>query len=125
MGAGQRRPARHALRSRRWARTRGIIRCRRCRTYINPFVEFVQAGQRWKCNVCGLINEVPCRIGELTTTKTGKHGHCKVGITTGSCYCGIIGNDERADFALVASVAPTGNDEVPSCLERTRAMHRR
>ena len=28
-----------------------------------------------------LINEVPCRIGELTTTKTGKHGHCKVGIT--------------------------------------------
>ena len=37
----------------------GIIRCRRCRTYINPFVEFVQTGQRWKCNVCGLINEVP------------------------------------------------------------------
>ncbi len=37
----------------------GIIRCRRCRTYINPFVQFVQGGQRWKCNVCGLINDVP------------------------------------------------------------------
>ena len=36
-----------------------IIRCRRCRTYINPFVKFTQGGQRWNCNVCNLINDVP------------------------------------------------------------------
>eukprot|EP00850_Spirogloea_muscicola_P012019 SM000076S21840 [mRNA] locus=s76:425143:430115:- [translate_table: standard] len=37
----------------------GIVRCRRCRTYVNPYVEFTDAGRRWKCNVCGLLNEVP------------------------------------------------------------------
>ncbi|KAJ3103950.1 COPII subunit [Physocladia obscura] len=36
-----------------------IIRCRRCRTYINPWVQFVEQGTRWKCNMCFLTNEVP------------------------------------------------------------------
>lgn len=36
-----------------------IARCRRCRMYINPFVTFVEGGQRWKCSICGLANSVP------------------------------------------------------------------
>ncbi|GAA5986774.1 hypothetical protein JCM11641_004786 [Rhodosporidiobolus odoratus] len=36
-----------------------IARCRRCRTYINPYVTFVEGGQRWKCCMCNLSNEVP------------------------------------------------------------------
>ncbi|CAI5956655.1 unnamed protein product [Closterium sp. NIES-64] len=36
----------------------GIIRCRRCRTYVNPFVTFTDAGRRWRCNSCNLLNEV-------------------------------------------------------------------
>ena len=36
-----------------------IARCRRCRTYINPFVTFVEGGHRWKCCMCGITNEVP------------------------------------------------------------------
>jgi protein transport protein SEC24 len=36
-----------------------IARCRRCRTYINPFVTFVEGGNRWKCSMCALANEVP------------------------------------------------------------------
>ncbi|PHH58586.1 hypothetical protein CDD81_5148 [Ophiocordyceps australis] len=36
-----------------------ISRCRRCRTYINPFVTFLDQGHRWRCNMCNLSNDVP------------------------------------------------------------------
>lgn len=35
-----------------------IVRCRACRTYINPFVSFVDS-KRWKCNLCYRVNELP------------------------------------------------------------------
>ncbi|XP_067280125.1 protein transport protein Sec24A isoform X3 [Pseudorasbora parva] len=35
-----------------------IVRCRSCRTYINPFVTFMDA-RRWKCNLCHRVNDVP------------------------------------------------------------------
>ncbi|KZV95863.1 putative ER to Golgi transport-related protein [Exidia glandulosa HHB12029] len=36
-----------------------IARCRRCRSYINPYVTFIDGGQRWKCCLCSMSNEVP------------------------------------------------------------------
>ncbi|KAI9888997.1 MAG: COPII subunit [Vezdaea aestivalis] len=36
-----------------------ISRCRRCRSYINPFASFLDQGHRWRCNMCNLTNEVP------------------------------------------------------------------
>lgn len=33
-----------------------IVRCRSCRTYINPFVTFLDQ-RRWKCNLCYRIND--------------------------------------------------------------------
>lgn len=36
-----------------------VCRCRRCRGYINPFVTTVENGARWRCNFCGLQNNVP------------------------------------------------------------------
>ncbi|PIN18446.1 Vesicle coat complex COPII, subunit SEC24/subunit SFB2 [Handroanthus impetiginosus] len=39
--------------------TTGIIRCRRCRTYINPYVTFTDNGRKWRCNICSLLNDVP------------------------------------------------------------------
>ncbi|XP_051041467.1 protein transport protein Sec24B isoform X4 [Phodopus roborovskii] len=35
-----------------------IVRCRSCRTYINPFVSFMDQ-RRWKCNLCYRVNDVP------------------------------------------------------------------
>ncbi|CAK1553420.1 unnamed protein product [Leptosia nina] len=35
-----------------------IVRCRACRTYINPFVYFIDA-KRWKCNLCYRVNDLP------------------------------------------------------------------
>ncbi|KAG1368068.1 protein transport protein Sec24-like [Cocos nucifera] len=37
----------------------GVIRCRRCRTYVNPYVTFMDAGRKWRCNLCSLLNDVP------------------------------------------------------------------
>ncbi|EFJ52467.1 hypothetical protein VOLCADRAFT_72688 [Volvox carteri f. nagariensis] len=37
----------------------GIVRCRRCRTYMNPFIQWTDAGRRFKCNVCSMLNEIP------------------------------------------------------------------
>lgn len=39
-----------------------ICRCRRCRSYINCFVTFVEQTHRWKCNLCGLTNEIPAQF---------------------------------------------------------------
>ncbi|OAD61626.1 Protein transport protein Sec24B, partial [Eufriesea mexicana] len=35
-----------------------IVRCRACKTYINPFVYFIDS-KRWKCNLCYKVNELP------------------------------------------------------------------
>lgn len=38
----------------------GPPRCRRCRTYINPFMQFLQGGGKFRCNMCLFPNnEVP------------------------------------------------------------------
>lgn len=38
----------------------GPPRCRRCRTYINPFMQFVHGGGKFQCNMCLFPNnEVP------------------------------------------------------------------
>jgi protein transport protein SEC24 len=46
----------------------GIIRCKRCRTYINPFVTWTEHGRRWRCNICSQVNDVPsayfCHLDE-------------------------------------------------------------
>ena len=34
-----------------------IVRCKRCRTYINPFVTFLDQGVRWRCNMCFSVND--------------------------------------------------------------------
>ncbi|KAG8877867.1 COPII subunit [Tulasnella sp. 332] len=36
-----------------------IARCRRCRSYINPYCTFIDGGGRWKCCMCNVTNEVP------------------------------------------------------------------
>ncbi|WAQ97426.1 SC24B-like protein [Mya arenaria] len=46
-----------------------IVRCRSCRTYINPFVTFVDS-RRWKCNLCYRVNELPDEFSFDPVTKT-------------------------------------------------------
>lgn len=37
----------------------GPPRCRRCRTYINPFMTFKNGGNKLQCNMCSFANDVP------------------------------------------------------------------
>ena len=37
---------------------RTIVRCRSCRTYINPFVRVLEQ-RRWQCNLCHRLNDLP------------------------------------------------------------------
>ncbi|GAX25112.1 protein transport protein SEC24 [Fistulifera solaris] len=48
--------------------TAGIVRCKRCRTYINAFVSWSEHGRKWRCNICGQVNDCPsayfCHLDE-------------------------------------------------------------
>uniref|UniRef100_A0A1B0D4N5 Uncharacterized protein n=1 Tax=Phlebotomus papatasi TaxID=29031 RepID=A0A1B0D4N5_PHLPP len=46
-----------------------IVRCRACRTYINPFVHFVDS-KKWKCNLCYRVNELPDEFQYDPVSKT-------------------------------------------------------
>jgi len=37
----------------------GIVRCRRCRSYINFMCAFTDSGRRWRCSLCQFQNDVP------------------------------------------------------------------
>ena len=37
-------------------KSKPIVRCKDCRSYINPFVRFIENGTKWICNFCGDIN---------------------------------------------------------------------
>lgn len=39
-----------------------VVRCRRCRSYMNPFVIFSEQGRRWRCNFCRLANDIPMQF---------------------------------------------------------------
>jgi hypothetical protein len=34
----------------------GIVRCKRCRTYINPYVTWADNGRRWRYAACCTVN---------------------------------------------------------------------
>lgn len=41
-----------------------IVRCRSCRTYINPFVYFID-NRHWKCNLCFRANDCKLEVLKL------------------------------------------------------------
>jgi len=51
----------------------GIVRCKKCRTYVNAFVSWFENGRRWRCNICGQPNDCPsgyfCHLGDNNERK--------------------------------------------------------
>lgn len=46
-----------------------LVRCVKCKGYLNPYVEIINPGYKWKCNLCDNINEVsiPFQMSERMT----------------------------------------------------------
>eukprot|EP00397_Hematodinium_sp_SG-2012_P002207 GEMP01002213.1.p1 GENE.GEMP01002213.1~~GEMP01002213.1.p1 ORF type:complete len:1042 (+),score=152.49 GEMP01002213.1:405-3530(+) len=54
----------------------GIVRCNRCRAYVNPYAKFIDDGTRWTCNLCGFSSETPSHYYcDLDTS--GKRRDCE------------------------------------------------
>lgn len=55
----------------------GIIRCTRCRAYVNAGVSWVEHGRRWRCNICVQMNECPsayfCHLDPQTNLRRDAH----------------------------------------------------
>jgi len=49
-----------------------IVRCKRCRSYINPFVVWMNGGGRWKCNICDNVNDTANDYFSPIDFSTGK-----------------------------------------------------
>ncbi|VDK87730.1 unnamed protein product [Litomosoides sigmodontis] len=49
--------------------TSSIVRCRYCRTYINPYV-YLPDSRHWKCNICYRVNDLPDDFNWDPATKT-------------------------------------------------------
>ena len=57
-----------------------IVRCRRCRTYLNPLAELIEQGSRWRCNMCYLANEFPPNydFDPVTQTNVDRKSHIEL-----------------------------------------------
>eukprot|EP00668_Euglena_longa_P001484 GGOE01001763.1.p1 GENE.GGOE01001763.1~~GGOE01001763.1.p1 ORF type:complete len:1011 (+),score=170.21 GGOE01001763.1:68-3034(+) len=55
----------------------GVVRCRTCLTYVNPYVQFTEGGRRWICTGCRNANSVPQEY-----------------------YCPLDGNGQRRDLFM-------------------------
>ncbi|CAD25152.1 similarity to SEC24-related protein (COPII coat) [Encephalitozoon cuniculi GB-M1] len=48
-----------------------IVRCECCKSYLNPFVEIIPPGLKWRCNVCLAINDLATAF--QVTSRTAAH----------------------------------------------------
>jgi hypothetical protein len=47
----------------------GPVRCTRCKAYINAFMAFVDAGRKFRCNICGHLNHT-CALPDSACQQT-------------------------------------------------------
>eukprot|EP00308_Calcidiscus_leptoporus_P010632 CAMPEP_0119384814 /NCGR_PEP_ID=MMETSP1334-20130426/87772_1 /TAXON_ID=127549 /ORGANISM="Calcidiscus leptoporus, Strain RCC1130" /LENGTH=75 /DNA_ID=CAMNT_0007405939 /DNA_START=60 /DNA_END=284 /DNA_ORIENTATION=+ len=36
-----------------------VVRCSKCSAYLNPLVRLHPRSNKWECNLCGSLNELP------------------------------------------------------------------
>ncbi|KAK1937525.1 putative Sec 24 protein transport protein [Babesia divergens] len=77
-----------------------ITRCTRCRTYINPFVQFDGSRRYWTCNLCGVSNETPSRYVNLPVN--GDKDSLPPELKTG-----VVNYIASADYMVRPPQAPT------------------
>ena len=78
--------------------TGGPLRCNRCKTYMNPFVRFVDGGRQYICPICQCSNE-----GEDACIHV--HVHCII-----QCICTCTCTQTHNAYPHTYSNAPTHTD---------------
>ena len=43
----------------------GVLRCRSCRAYINPYIRLQANCRSWLCNFCSATNEIPSQYHDM------------------------------------------------------------
>ena len=63
-----------------------IARCRRCRTYINPYVQFIDGGNRYVCSILFRnVRRSYCLVGAAVCVACRTKSHnCSIGIRPGT-----------------------------------------
>ena len=51
----------------------GPVRCDRCKAYMNPFMQFVDGGRQFVCNLCRHINVGACSMANPASDSTSPH----------------------------------------------------
>ncbi|KXZ41961.1 hypothetical protein GPECTOR_234g547 [Gonium pectorale] len=80
----------------------GIVRCRRCRTYMNPFIQWTDAGRRFKCNVCSMLNEIPVEY----FSSLDANGRRRDADERPELSCGTVEYVAPADYMVRAPMPP-------------------
>jgi len=83
--------------------TNPVVRCELCRSYVNPFSEFLDDGQRFKCNICGSINTTP----QFYLASTGNNGVRVDKHERPELCCGTYDIKAGTDYMARPPMAPT------------------
>jgi len=116
-----------------------IIRCRSCRTYINPFVTWGDNGRKWKCNICLVNNDTPgdylCSLGpdgqRLDVQRRPELRHGAVEFIASSNYMVrppmppvFVFLVEVTSAAIASGAAATALDAIAKSVESLRSLPR-
>lgn len=50
----------------------GVLRCKSCRAYVNPYITLKQSCRAWQCNFCGDMNEIKSTYYDMLRVENGQ-----------------------------------------------------
>ena len=86
----------------------GPVRCAQCKAYMNPFMQFVGDGARFRCNFCGALSDTPHDY----VAATGPNGRAE----RPELCCGTVEIVATPDFLVRAPAQLQGSGLMWCCV---------